>query len=132
MAAHVVTLRVRYAETDQMGVAHHSAYVPWLEEARIDWLRAIGHSYRDLEAGGILMPVIELQVRYQRSVRFDDQVTMSTTAEVAGPSRMVFRTVLSHGEVACATACVTVAAVNAAGRPIRLPAAIVAAASPTA
>jgi acyl-CoA thioester hydrolase len=108
-----------------MGVAHHSAYVPWLEEARIEWLRAIGHSYRDLEAGGILMPVIELQVRYQRSVRFDDQVTLTTTAEAAGPSRMVFRTVLSHGEATCATASVTVAAVNGAGRPIRLPAAIV-------
>ena len=122
MPAHQHAIRVRYAESDQMGVAHHGAYVPWLEEARIEWLRSIGHSYRQLETEGILMPVIELAVRYKRSLRFDDQAVLATEAVVAGPTRMTFRTRVSHGDVLCAEAEVTVACVNREGRPIRLPA----------
>lgn len=126
MPAHQHAIRVRYAESDQMGVAHHGAYVPWLEEARIEWLRSIGHSYRQLETEGILMPVVELTVRYKRSLRFDDQATLTTDAVVAGPTRMTFRTRIAHGETLCAEAEVTVACINREGRPIRLPADIVA------
>ncbi len=125
---HVHAIRVRYAETDQMGVAHHSAYVPWLEEARIEWLRAMGVEYRELEHSGVLMPVIDLAIRYQRSLRFDDQVELSTDAEVAGRSRVVFRTsIRRRGEaVGIADATVTVASVNARGKPIRLPSEVLA------
>ena len=115
-------LRVRYAETDQMGVAHHSACVPWLEEARIEWLRAHGSSYRDLEAGGILMPVVDLQVRYRRPVRFDDAVDLITTVSAPGPTRLVFHTELFHEGKLCLTADVTVAAIDRDSRPVRIPA----------
>jgi acyl-CoA thioester hydrolase len=118
---HIHRVRVRYAESDQMGVAHHSAYVPWCEEARIEWLRARGQSYRDLELSGILMPVIDLRITYQRSLRFDDEAVLTTTAEAVGPSRLVFRTQVNHGETLCARAEVTVACVNREGRPVRLP-----------
>jgi acyl-CoA thioester hydrolase len=104
-----------------MGVAHHSAYVPWCEEARIEWLRARGHSYRELEASGIFMPVIDLRISYKRSLRFDDEAVLTTTAEAVGPSRLVFRTLVHHGESLCASAEVTVACVNREGRPMRLP-----------
>ncbi len=122
MTAHVHTIRVRYAESDQMGVAHHASYIPWLEEARIEWLRAHQRSYRQLEAEGIFMPVIDLQVRYKRSLRFDDVATLTTTAEATGPTRICFTTRVMHGDVLCVEAEVTVAAVNAAGKPQRIPA----------
>lgn len=121
MTEHTHTIRVRYAESDQMGVAHHAAYIPWLEEARIEWLRAHDRSYRQLEAEGIFMPVIDLQVRYRRSLRFDDLVTLTTTATATGPSRICFTTRVTHGEMLCAEANVTVAAVDAAGKPQRIP-----------
>ena len=65
-------LRVRYAETDAMGVAHHSAYVPWFEMGRVDWLRAVGGSYAQLEREGYALPVVELRVRYVLPAKFDD------------------------------------------------------------
>lgn len=125
MTTGVHTIRVRYAESDQMGVAHHASYVVWLEAARIEFLRTVGHSYRDLEAAGVAMPVVDLAVRYKRVMRFDDEMTLTTTATVIGPTRLVFRTVITHGEHLCAEADVTVAAVSLAGRPVRLPAELV-------
>jgi len=120
------SIRVRYSESDQMGVAHHGAYVVWLEECRIELLRQLGCSYRELEQKGILMPVIELAVRYRRSLRFDDILTCVTTAIAKGPSRVEFATTLSNGETLCAEATVTIAAMSSAGRPIRIPPEIIA------
>jgi acyl-CoA thioester hydrolase len=120
------TIRVRYSESDQMGVAHHGAYVTWLEECRIELLRQMGCSYRELEIKGILMPVVDLSVRYRRSLRFDDVITCVTTAAAKGPSRIEFTTSLNHGEILCAEAAVTVAAMSPAGRPVRIPPEIIA------
>jgi acyl-CoA thioester hydrolase len=126
MAAHLHHIRVRYAESDQMGVAHHGAYVSWFEECRIELLRHLGASYRELEAQGVLMPVVELTVRYKRSLRFDDVADCTTSAVAKGPSRVVFTTIVRHGEQVCAEAEVTVAAVGRDGRPVRVPAEVVA------
>jgi acyl-CoA thioester hydrolase len=115
-------LRVRYAETDQMGVAHHAAYVAWFEASRIEWLRAHGRSYRELEAGGILMPVVELTVRYRLAARFDDELILATTAAATGPSRIRFQTAVLRGDARLAEAEVTVATVDRSGRPQRIPA----------
>jgi len=114
-------LRVRYVESDQMGVAHHSTYVAWLEQARIEWLRARGLRYRDLEEAGVFLPVVELNLRYRRSVRFDDELELTTTVALPGPSRVVFTTVIACEGVVRATGVVTLATVNREGRPIRLP-----------
>ncbi|MFI0608576.1 MAG: acyl-CoA thioesterase [Anaerolineae bacterium] len=65
-------LRVRYAETDASGITHHSAFVPWLEAGRVEWLREAGLSYRDLERQGYNLPVVELHLRYVAATRFDD------------------------------------------------------------
>jgi acyl-CoA thioester hydrolase len=126
MAAHVHRIRVRYAESDQMGLAHHGAYVTWFEECRIELLRQAGASYRELEAQGVLMPVVELTVRYKRSLRFDDIAEFTTSAAAKGPSRVVFTTIVRHGDQVCAEAEVTVAAVGRDGRPVRVPAEVVA------
>src|SRR4030095_2424233 len=65
-------LRVRYAETDQMGVVYHSNYFPWFETARAESIRQLGFSYADMEKMGIIMPVIEVQCRYFRPAVYDD------------------------------------------------------------
>ena len=65
-------LRVRYAETDQMGVVYHSNYFPWFETARAESIRQLGFSYADMEKMGIIMPVIEVQCRYLRPAVYDD------------------------------------------------------------
>src|SRR5258708_15814996 len=125
MARFVHSIRVRYGESDQMGVAHHAAYVTWFEECRIEMMRSLGASDRDLEAQGVLMPVVELGVRYRRSLHFDDVATFTTTALAKGPSRLVFATAVTHGEHLCAEAEVTVAAMGRDGRPVRIPAEVV-------
>ncbi|MDZ7801614.1 MAG: thioesterase family protein [Trueperaceae bacterium] len=69
-----MTLRVRFAETDQMGVAHHGAYVVWMEVARVEWMRTLGLSYAALEASGVSMAVSRIDVRYRHAAHFDDLV----------------------------------------------------------
>ncbi|MFW5846199.1 MAG: acyl-CoA thioesterase [Planctomycetota bacterium] len=119
---HEHRVHVRYAETDQMGVVHHAAYVPWLEEARIAAMKDLGCSYRELEQAGIMMPVVELELQYRRPLHFDDAVAIRTTVAVLGPSRVAFSSELvgPDGQLrACGR--VVVAACTTAGRPTRIP-----------
>ena len=76
-----LNLRVRYAETDQMGVAHHSSYFVWMEAARTELLRESGLSYRELEERGYLLPVVEAHCRFSKSVRYDDVITIESSLE---------------------------------------------------
>ena len=76
-----LNLRVRYAETDQMGVAHHSSYFVWMEAARTELLREFGLSYRELEERGYLLPVVEAHCRFSRSVRYDDVITIESSLD---------------------------------------------------
>jgi acyl-CoA thioester hydrolase len=75
------TFHVRYAETDQMGIVHHAAYVVWLEEGRSQWLRTNGSSYAKFEEEGFGLAVSELQVRYLQSARYDQRVTVRCWVE---------------------------------------------------
>ncbi len=70
------TFHVRYAETDQMGVVHHAAYVVWLEEGRSAWMRAYGSSYAQFEKDGFLLAVSEVNIRYRQAAHYDQQVTV--------------------------------------------------------
>ena len=73
-----IDLRVRFAETDAMGVAHHAAYLPWLESARVEYLRALGHPYRELrDVEGIEFAVVAIDLRYHAPLRFDDEFSVS-------------------------------------------------------
>lgn len=69
-------IRVRYAETDQMGVVYHSNYFPYFETARAESIRRLGFTYADMEKMGIIMPVIEVQCRYLRPAVYDDLLTI--------------------------------------------------------
>lgn len=73
------TFPVRYAETDQMGIVHHSAYVPWLEMGRVDWLLAMGDSYAELEKSGIFFPVIAIAISYRAPAHFGEMITVETS-----------------------------------------------------
>ncbi len=71
-------IRVRYAETDQMGVVYHSNYFPYFEAARAEAIREIGMTYADMEKAGIIMPVVDVHCRYLRPARYDDMLTIKT------------------------------------------------------
>ena len=74
-------ITVRYAETDQMGVAHHSSYLPWFELGRTGLLREAGHAYRDMEKKGYLLPVVEYACRMRVGAEYDDLLTIETVVE---------------------------------------------------
>ncbi len=71
-------LRVRYAETDQMGVVYHANYLVWFEVGRVELLRALGLTYRQMEAEGCAMPVVELSCRYRAPARYDEELELET------------------------------------------------------
>ncbi|NAY90691.1 YbgC/FadM family acyl-CoA thioesterase [Muricauda sp. JGD-17] len=73
------SFRVRYGETDQMGVVYHGNYAQYLEMGRVEWLRALGVTYRSMEENGIMLPVISLQIDYKKSAKYDDLITVETT-----------------------------------------------------
>jgi acyl-CoA thioester hydrolase len=70
--------RVRYAETDAMGIAHHSSFLLWMEMGRTEFMRSFGFTYRELESLGVMLPVVELNVRYRRPTRYDDRLRIDT------------------------------------------------------
>jgi len=72
------TIRIRYGETDQMGVVYHGNYAQYLEIGRVEWLRKLGISYKNMEDSGIMLPVIELQLKYKKSACYDDQIKVKT------------------------------------------------------
>jgi len=94
-----LTLRVRYAETDQMGIAHHSSYFVWMEAARTELLRERGLSYRELEERGYLLPVHEALCRYKRSVQYDEEVVIeSWLDQLGGASLRIGYLIYREGE----------------------------------
>ena len=72
------TLRTRYAETDQMGVVYYGNYPQYLELGRVEWLLAIGLTYKEMEAEGIMMPVVSLQIQYKKPALYDELITIRT------------------------------------------------------
>lgn len=78
MNTHQFTTRVRYAETDQMGVVYHGNYAVYFEMGRVEWLRNLGISYKKMEEAGIMLPVVSLTMNYKKPARYDDLLTVTT------------------------------------------------------
>ena len=116
-------VRVRYAETDRMGVAYYANYLVWFEVGRCEWLREKRCTYRELEEAGIVLPVIEAGCEYRRPIMYDDEVEIRTDGELLSPARVRFRyEVVDRRSGAIAAAGYTVhASIDARGRPCRLP-----------
>ena len=123
MATGSTRVRVRYAETDTMGVVYHANYFVWFEVGRCELLRQLGWSYREMELEGVRLPVIEATCNYLQPGQYDDELEITASAQVLSPVRLAFdyeviresdRAVLARGRTVHA-------AVSTAGRPCRLP-----------
>lgn len=117
------SVRVRYAETDQMGVVYHSNYLVWFEIGRTDWLRDTGWTYREMEAAGIQLPVIEAHCEYRQGARYDDEVEIRTRAKKLSPVRVQFdyQAIRRADGATLATGHTVHATIDRQGRPIRMP-----------
>jgi acyl-CoA thioester hydrolase len=116
-------IRVRYAETDQMRVAHHAGYLVWFEAGRTEYIRACGRSYAHLEQDGWLLVVIEAHCRYRQPARYDDVLTLRTRLRDLGAARLSFgyELVRAADGVLLADGWTVHAAVDRTGRVRRLP-----------
>jgi acyl-CoA thioester hydrolase len=119
----VSRVRVRYAETDQMGVVYYANYFVWFEVGRTDWLRGSGWTYREMEAAGVSLPVVEAHCQYRQPAKYDDELEIRTTGSMASPIRLQFgyEIVRSADGVALATGRTVHASLDRDGRPCRLP-----------
>lgn len=96
--ADVVTLRVRYAETDQMGVVYHANYLAWCEVGRVEYLRARGLAYRELEAQGVGLAVADAALRYLAPARYDDEIHVHTRLERVRSRQLHFSYVIARAD----------------------------------
>jgi acyl-CoA thioester hydrolase len=78
MKEHEFNVRVRYSETDQMGVVYHGNYAQYFEMGRVEWLRNLGISYKWMEENGVMLPVVSLNINYKKPARYDDLLTVKT------------------------------------------------------
>ncbi len=123
----VSEMRVRYSETDQMGVAYHANYLVWCEVGRTDLIRLLGVSYAEMERQGVRLAVADAQVRYHASARYDDIVRVETRLRAVQSRSVTFEYDLRRAEAAgasgerLASASTMLVSVNAAGRPVALP-----------
>lgn len=84
-------IRVRYAETDQMGIVYYGNYAQYFEVGRVEAIRELGYSYKEMEADGVILPVVELKVKYLRSAKYDDVLTIvSSIRELPVNHEIVF------------------------------------------
>lgn len=115
-------IRVRFVETDAMGIVHHSNHLAYFEEARVAYLAHIGHPFTEWRAAGLESPVLESHVVYRRPLRFDDVITLHVAlADVTRATFQMAYLITVHG-VAHATGVTVHGCVTTAGRPTRLPA----------
>ena len=111
-------IEVRYAETDQMGIVHHSVYAVWFEQARTEFFRNAGASYADMEAEGFAAPVLELSIRYRQPTHYGEFVDVETTMVREGSLKFRFEyKVFVNGQL-CTTG-TTLHCMTRNGRPTR-------------
>ncbi|MCC3375903.1 thioesterase family protein [Cohnella sp. REN36] len=95
---HLHPLRVRYQETDRMGVVYHANYVNWFEIGRTEWVRQAGYTYKEIEARGLLLPVIHLEASFEQPAQYDDWVTVCTRVAEMTPIRVRFESRIVRGD----------------------------------
>ena len=116
-------LKARYYETDQMGIIHHSNYIRWMEEARIDMLNQLGYPYRRFEEMGYISPVLHAECEYKKSVKFDDEVKIVVSLQDFGKVKFTLRyDIYNMSEGGCLSACGVTrhCFLNKDGRPVMM------------
>lgn len=122
--AYDLELRVRYAETDQMGVVYHANYLVWCEMGRTDLIRHCGVSYADMERGGISLAVSELSARYHAAARYDELIRVRTTLGEVRSRMISFDYLISNAvtDKRLVSAHTTLISLDRSGKPVALPA----------
>ncbi len=122
MIEHTAVVRVRYGETDQMGVVYHPNYLLYFETGRTELLRSAGVAYRDLEKSGVFLVVTETSCRYRSAARYDEELKIVTTVTDVGKAtvRFAYRVIGPDGTL-LAEGHTELASVDAAKTPVRLP-----------
>ena len=122
-AGSISRVRVRYAETDQMGIVYYANYFVWFEVGRTDLLRHAGGSYREMEREGVSLPVVEAHCEYRQPARYDDELEIRTRGGLLSAVRVRFdyEVIRPSDDTALADGYTVHAALDAAGRPRRLP-----------
>ncbi len=116
-----INIRVRYAETDRMGLLHHANYIIYFEMGRTELLRKRGLSYRDIEDAGHLLVIIDIGCKYKRPAHFDDLLTLQTTATKVTHVKIIHEYRLIRDGLLLAEGNTTLACVDREGRPQALP-----------
>jgi len=120
-----VRVRVRYAETDQMGVVYHANYLVWCEIGRTELMRQLGFAYADVERAGVRLAVAEASLRYGQAARYDDEIRVVTTIAAVQSRTITFAYTLyrdaGDGTQLLATASTKLIAIDERGAPRRLP-----------
>ena len=119
----VTSLRVRYAETDAMGVVYYGHYLAYFEDGRVAYLQHKGIPYSEMEAAGVYMPVAEAHCKYRAPARFEDELTVETSIGAAGRAKVRFDYVVKRGDEVLAEGYTVHAARGRDGKPVRIPAA---------
>ncbi len=120
-ASHETTIRVRYAETDRMGLLHHANYFVYFETARTEMLRDRGVSYREIEDAGHYLVVVDIGCKFKRPARYDDILTVRTTVERVTHVKIVHRYEIRRDNLVLAEGHSTLACVDRDGKPQQLP-----------
>jgi acyl-CoA thioester hydrolase len=121
MTDHTIQIRVRYPEVDGMGYLHHSRYLQYFELGRVEFLRALGHSYAEMERDGVLFVVVKAECRYKAPARYDDELTLITTVAKQTHVRIDHTYQLKRGETLLAEASTTIACVGKDGQLRQIP-----------
>ena len=123
MKSHETFVKVRYAETDQMGVVHHGNYPQYLEIARLSWLSSLGISYKSMEEEGIMLPVFELNLKYHKPVTFDEKIRLETRLREKPNVKIIFDYSIfnEQGDLVTSATSVLVFMDAKSRRPVRCP-----------
>ncbi len=118
-----IQIRVRYGETDQMGVVYHGNYALYLEIGRIEWLRKLGISYKNMEEKGVMLPVVSLNINYKKSAQYDDLIHVKTKLKKRPTAKIEFEYEITDkkGEILTTASTVLVFIDMKTNKPMRAP-----------
>jgi acyl-CoA thioester hydrolase len=120
---HEIQFRVRYGETDRMGVVYHAEYLAWCEMGRTEYIRSRGMSYADMERRGVPLAVAQASIRYHAPARYDDMIRVSTVLSELGSRGLTFDYVITNADSGqrLASASTTLVALDATGKAVTIP-----------
>ncbi len=124
MSVHLFPVRVYYEDTDMGGIVYHANYLRYIERARSDWVRQLGNDQNAMREAGIVWVVRRIEAEYLSTAKFEDELVVETTMRSVSGARLVMDQLVLRGETPIFRASVTAVCMNAAGRPVRLPAEI--------